>query len=111
MNTRGRGWAVWAGACAGTMAVLLGASALAVPPEIAVLQGVSTGSMPKGATLSPDGTRVYVANYGQANRRNITVYDSTTLALLDTIDVPGIVVETAISPDGHTLYASNFRRD
>jgi YVTN family beta-propeller protein len=33
------------------------------------------------------------------------------MALLGRIDVPGIVVETAVSPDGQTLYASNFRRN
>jgi YVTN family beta-propeller protein len=82
----------------------------AVPP-LSVQQMVSTGAMPKGVIRSPDGRTLYVANYGQLDRRNLGVYDAQTLALSRTIDVPGIIVESAISPDGRTLYVSNFRRN
>lgn len=80
------------------------------PPRLEVQEVAATGSMPKGALLSPDGTRVYVTSFGQLDRKNVTVLDARTLALVDTIDVPGNVVESAISPDGKTLYLSNFRR-
>lgn len=83
----------------------------AVVPRLAVQQTVGTGSMPKGVSIAPDGARLYVSNYGQADRNNVGIYDARTLSLVGQIDVPGIVVETAVSPDGRTLYASNFRRN
>jgi YVTN family beta-propeller protein len=67
--------------------------------------------MPKGVTLSPDGARLYVANFGNANAGNVGVYDAADLRRIETIDVPGIVVESAVSPDGRTLYVSNFTRN
>ena len=36
--------------------------------------------MPKGATLSHDGTRFYVTNFGQLDTKNVTIYDAHTLA-------------------------------
>jgi YVTN family beta-propeller protein len=69
-----------------------------------------TGSMPKGVSISPDGTRLYVTNYGQRGRRNVTIFDANDLHRIGEIDVPGIVVESAVSSDGHTLYLSNFTR-
>jgi YVTN family beta-propeller protein len=82
----------------------------AVPP-LSIQQMVATGSMPKGVIHSPDGRTLYVANYGQLDRGNLGIYDATTLARTRLIDVPGIIVESAISPDGRTLYVSNFRRN
>ena len=95
----------------GTLGVLLVAGpAAADPPALEVQEVAATGSMPKGATLSPDGTRFYVTNFGQFDTRNVTIYDAHTLAMLDQIDVPGIICESALSPDGATLYLSNFSR-
>jgi YVTN family beta-propeller protein len=96
-----------------TLAIL---SAVAVPalaqaPNLEVQEVADTGSMPKGAILSPDGLRFFVTNFGMANGHNITVFDSKTLALVDTIHLPGIVVESVLSSDGATLYASNFTRN
>lgn len=67
--------------------------------------------MPKGVSLSPDGKHAYVTNFGQANGKNIYVYDALTLAHEATIDVPGNVVESVLSTDGATIYASNFLRN
>src|SRR4051794_16777070 len=67
--------------------------------------------MPKGVSLSPDGKHAYVTNFGQSNGKNIEVFDATTLAHEATIDVPGNVVETVLSSDGSTIYASNFLRN
>jgi YVTN family beta-propeller protein len=83
----------------------------AEPPKIEVQEVADTGSMPKGALLSHDGTRFYVTNFGQLDKRNVTIYDARTLALLDHIDVPGVIVESALSADGKTLFISNFRRN
>jgi YVTN family beta-propeller protein len=86
-------------------------AATATVPRLAVQQSVETGSMPKGVIRSPDGHTLYVANYGQLDRGNLGVYDATTLVRQRLIDIPGIIVESAISPDGRTLYVSNFRRN
>ncbi len=94
-----------------TVAVALVASGVvASPPAFTVHRGVETGSMPKGASLSPDGRTLYVTNYGQLNRRSVTLHDTQTLRVTGQIDLPGIAVESVISPDGRTLYVSNFRR-
>ncbi len=94
-----------------TASLALAPRASAQAPEIEVKEVAETGSMPKGAVLSPDGKRFYVTNFGMANGHNITVYDATTLALVDTIYLPGITVECLLSHDGATIYASNFARD
>ena len=86
-------------------------SAHAEPPKVEVQEVAETGSMPKGALLSHDGKKFFVTNFGQLDKRNVTIYDAHTLALLDQIDVPGIIVESALSADGKTLFISNFRRN
>jgi YVTN family beta-propeller protein len=91
------------------LALVSPASALA--PGLEVEEVADTASMPKGAILSPDAKRFYVTNFGMANGHNITVYDAASLALVDTINLPGIVVESVLSSDGKTLFASNFSRD
>jgi YVTN family beta-propeller protein len=90
---------------------LVARTAYATPPSIEVQRVIETGSMPKGVSISPDGNRLYVSNYGQLDHDNISVIDAHTMTQIARINVPGIVVETAVSPDGRTLYASNFRRD
>ena len=55
--------------------------------------------------------RAYVTNFGQHNGHNIEVVDAKTLAHIDTIDLPGNVVESVLSPDGTTIFASNFLRN
>ena len=84
--------------------------AYALPPQVEVQEVAETGSMPKGAILSHDGKKFYVTNFGQLDKKNVTIYDALTLALLDQIDVPGVIVESALSADGKTLFISNFRR-
>jgi YVTN family beta-propeller protein len=83
----------------------------AQPPRLEVQAVAATGSMPKGVSLSPDSKRAYVTNFGQHNGHNIDVYDTDTMALLDTINLPGNVVESVLSTDGTTIYASNFLRN
>src|SRR5579863_1478145 len=85
-------------------------TARAEAPRLEVQEVAETGSMPKGAVLSPDGKRFYVTNFGMRNGENITAFDATTLTRVDTIHLPGIVVESLLSADGATLYASNFER-
>src|ERR1700722_18274729 len=91
--------------------VLPSSSAHAEAPMVEVQEVADTGSMPKGALLARDGSRFFVTNFGNRNGGNVTVYDVTTLKRLATLDVPGIVVESVLSPDGSTLYVSNFERN
>ncbi len=93
-----------------SFALSVATPAAADPPRMEVQAVERTGSMPKGVSLSPDGLHAYVTNFGELNHKNVMVYDAKTLALTDTINVPGTVVESVLSPDGATLYASNFRR-
>ncbi|CAN5688270.1 hypothetical protein BH09MYX1_BH09MYX1_32310 [soil metagenome] len=80
-------------------------------PKLELEEVADTGSMPKGVSISPDGARLYVTNFGMANGHNITIYDATTFAPQGSIDLPGVVVETVLSADGSTIFASNFTRD
>lgn len=98
-------------ALACSFAFSFAAPADAQPPRLEVQAAAATGSMPKGVSLSPDGKHAYVTNFGQANGKNIDVYDVETLAHEATIDLPGNVVESVLSPDGTTIYASNFLRN
>lgn len=86
-------------------------SVSAHPPRVEVQGVAATGSMPKGVSLSPDATRAYVTNFGQHNGHNIDIFDATTLKPIDHIDVAGNVVESVLSADGTTIYASNFLRN
>lgn len=95
------------GLCVATIGAPWIALDAAVPP-LSVQQMVATGAMPKGVIRSPDGRSLYVANYGQFDRRNLGVYDASTLALQRTIDVPGIIVESAISPDGRYVATADY---
>ena len=77
-----------------SIAAMLAAAvpAYAEPPRVEVQEVADTGSMPKGAILSHDGKKFYVTNFGQLDKKNVTIYDAHTLALLDQIDVPGVIV-------------------
>ncbi len=105
--------ASWRIALGGAMALAatFARPARATPPPLDVQAVAPCGSMPKGATLSPDGRLFYVANFGQENAKSVSVYDARTLAEVATFGVPGIVVESVLSPDGATLFLSNFERD
>ncbi len=87
------------------------AAALAKPPPVELLHRAETGSMPKGAALSPDGNTLYVTNFGQKDKNNVTILDAHTLAAKGRIDLAGNVVESVLSADGKTLYVSNFGRN
>jgi len=86
-------------------------AASAKPPPVELLHRAETGSMPKGAALSPDGHTLYVTNFGQKDRNNVTILDAHTLAPKGRIDLAGNVVESVLSADGKTLYVSNFGRN
>jgi YVTN family beta-propeller protein len=62
-----------------------------------------TGS--SGVTISPDGTRAYVA----ATNGNIWVIDTATNSIIDTISVPATELDgIAANPDGKAVYVIGF---
>ena len=68
----------------------------------------ATGIMPKGVSVSPDGTRVFVTNFGRKRGHNLDVYDAKTLDHLRKVDYEGNSIESLSSPDGKTLYVTNL---
>jgi len=79
-------------------------------PRLHVVQHVRTGIQPKSVEVSPDGSRVWVANFGRPDRDNVFVYDAESLEHVGTVEFEGNAVETAFSADGSTAYVSNFRQ-
>jgi len=79
-------------------------------PRLTVAARARTGVQPKSVTVSPDGRRVVVCNFGRPDRDNVFVYDAETLSRVGAVSFEGNAVESAFSPDGRTLYVSNFRR-
>ena len=68
---------------------------------------MQTGAQPFGVVASPDGRRVYTANYGSDN---VTVIDTTAKpnpVALYNVAVGDGPYQLALSPDGGLLYASN----
>lgn len=86
-----------------------GSSTAVGGPRLQIVNQADTGSQPKSVSVSPDGTRVFVCNFGYRDHDNLWVFDAQTLDHVGTISFQGNAVETAFSPDGQTLYISNFR--
>lgn len=59
------------------------------------------GSAPTGATISPDGARLYVA---ARDLRSVGVVDVATAELVDLVPVSPQPERVAVSPDGRSLY-------
>lgn len=78
----------------------------------AVLAEIPVGLHPSGMALSPDGTRLYVAN---ANSDTVTVIDTSSLRVVatwDTKPTPDLPFGSApnalaVSPDGARLFVAN----
>jgi YVTN family beta-propeller protein len=70
--------------------------------------GTETGSLPKGVSVAPDGARVFTTNFGYHDRDNTWSYDPDTLVVHAKAKFPGNAIESVPSPDGRTLYVSNF---
>ncbi len=70
--------------------------------------GAHTGSMPKGASVSPDGRWLFVSNFGQKNRKGISVFRADPLTFVRYLKFPGNSIETIVSPDGTRLYSTNM---
>ncbi len=70
----------------------------------------STGIMPKGCSVSPDGKHLFVTNFGRRRGKNVDVLDAVTLKHLRTLSWRGNAIESVSSRDSKTLYVSDFYR-
>lgn len=68
-----------------------------------ILKRITVGKSPIGIVASPDGTRVFVANYGDSS---VSVLDTARQSVLLTTPVNGHPYGLALSTDAHTLFAS-----
>lgn len=71
----------------------------------AIVTKVAVGSGPLGICVSPDGSRIYAANYGS---NTVSVINSSGFAILATIPVGKGPDGVSISPDGKTVYVSSI---
>ena len=79
-----------------------GTYAAAVPPTIPITPG---SPAPSGLSVSPDGTRVYVA-LNQANA--VAVIDTATSAIVTRVAVGTYPYTTVVSADGSKVYVTNW---
>jgi YVTN family beta-propeller protein len=63
---------------------------------------------PYGVVLSKDGSTAYVSNWGE---QSVTVIDTASATVLDTIAVGTHPSAMVLSPDGSTLYVANSDSD
>ena len=62
------------------------------------------GSDPTGIAVTPDGTKVYVTNWGSTN---VSVINTATNTVTATVDVGTTPIGVAVSPDGTKVYVTN----
>jgi YVTN family beta-propeller protein/VCBS repeat-containing protein len=78
---------------------------LDVKPSTPTVDSITVGANPQAITLSPDGTRAYVANYGSSS---VSVINTATNALDGTaISVGAKPSAVTLSADGSLLYVAN----
>ncbi|WP_170299090.1 putative Ig domain-containing protein [Larkinella terrae] len=66
---------------------------------------IPVGSYPSGLSVSPNGTRIYVANFLS---NNVTVIDAITQTVLTTIEGVDSPTGLNVTPDGTQVYVANF---
>lgn len=82
--------------------------ASAAPPPEEVAQ-IPVGSWPYRVAVSPDGTRAYVTNYGGG--KSISVIDTGSNTVVDTIALTDDPRGIAVSPDGTRLHVTLSDQD
>ncbi|MDY9927291.1 PKD domain-containing protein, partial [Methanosarcina sp.] len=65
---------------------------------------VDVGSAPRGVAVSPDGSKVYVANSGNSA---ISVINTATDTVTKTVDVGSAPYGVSVTPDGAKAYVAN----
>ena len=76
--------------------------------SLSVVTTVGVGSTPWGVAVSPDGSRVYVANYGDSS---VSVINTATNTVVTTVSVGSYPWDLAMSPDGSRVYVVNYYAD
>jgi YVTN family beta-propeller protein len=66
---------------------------------------ISVGSYPTELAVTPDGTHLYVSNYGSGT---VSVVDTATNAVVDTITVGANPYGIVFSPDGSHAYVATY---
>ena len=85
---------------------LVGTGVASAAPNPVVSGTVSVGYKPQGIAVTPDGSKVYVTNYGGDN---VSVISTATKTVIGTVDVGSYPYDVAITPDGTTAYVTNHR--
>ncbi len=99
---------------AGCMAVAVTLSVVSAPlasaTESSAIASIPTGTIAYGIAASPDGSKVFVANYSDGT---VSVISTATNTVIDTISIGGGAEPyvLAVSPDGSTLYVGNYSVD
>ncbi len=69
-----------------------------------VIDTVKVGTNPSGVAVSPDGSKVYVANYGNSN---ISVIDTSNNTVTATVPVGVYPAGVAVNPTGNGLWRAS----
>ncbi|TVL94153.1 serine/threonine-protein kinase [Streptomyces sp. SAJ15] len=94
---------------AGTAPTPTAAPTTGLPTAPTSVSSIGVGSGPGGVAVSPDGRRVYVANYDSSS---VSVIDTATDRTVgDPIPVGDLPIGLAVSPDGRRAYVANYGPD
>jgi YVTN family beta-propeller protein len=66
------------------------------------------GKGPNGVAVTPDGSKVYVANSGEYSSGYVSVIDTATDNITANVPVGREPIGVAITPDGSKVYVTNF---
>jgi YVTN family beta-propeller protein len=72
--------------------------------QVTTLTVGAVGAGPMGVAVSPDGTRLWVAN---SLAHTVAIVDTSTNTVVKTIPLPSGAGYVAFSPDGHQAYITN----
>ena len=82
-----------------------------IRPPIKVITTIPVGALPSAVAVSPDGSSVYVTNFGspfnQGASDTVSVIDTATNTVTATIPVGSNPHGVAVSPDGTHAYVTN----
>jgi YVTN family beta-propeller protein len=73
-------------------------------PSNALVATITVGTGPFQTVITPDGSRLYVAN---AVSNSISVVNTATNAVIATVPMPGHAESLAVTPDGTRVYVAN----
>jgi YVTN family beta-propeller protein len=76
-----------------------------------IMSTIPVGQHPCSVAVTPDGSKIYVANGGGSNSNNIVVIDTVTQQVKDTIPVGKCPCGVAVTPDGSKIYVANGGSD